>query len=640
MAESNEPPLKVESLAEICTPGSLALSPKGDQVLYVHKNAIWLVDIGKQYSARQITSGNHSDVSPRWSPTTEGLIAFVSDRFQGYTAIHCLRLAGGEAYAIESTKRWVIHEFFEAMEWSPDGKFIAYVCPAEKEPNSGNKTKEPKVRGETWDYNRLSCVHVPARESFSLFEEEYEVERVMAWSADGKDIIFTTSKTPEANSRYLGTSIRRVSLATKKSEIICHFPSAVRNIVLVDSEIYFQGYYEPSEQISSTAIFRILPASTSMESGKSWERCAFGETNGVHSFMGIGDSDVAVLVEAGLRSQLHLHSSRKALQSAAPQVLYDDMHEIRNWAVARTGCALVLTKSDPKNPPELFSVKEGELCQLSQHCQSIAKHKFGEAQAVYCKAEDGTELDGIFFKPASSGQGTPLATLVWIHGGPYSGETVDFGDLCIAPWVNLAGYAVLCPNYRGGSSRGEKFASELKGVCGTLDYSDVISVLKAAIAEGLVDGDKCVIGGGSHGGYLSCLAFTRRDHPLKAAICLSPITDLDMLTMTSTFPERDAELADKAPWDADHADVKTRQNSPIWNLMKIEDKTVPILLLHGTKDERVPFAQSSAFHLGCLKHNIPCTLVEYPGMGHNISNDKFHADMLKRITKFLDTHMK
>lgn len=182
--------------------------------------------------------------------------------------------------------------------------------------------------------------------------------------------------------------------------------------------------------------------------------------------------------------------------------------------------------------------------------------------------------------------------------------------------------------------------SQIKGSPGTLDYSDVISMLRAAIEEGLVDGEKCSIGGTSHGGYLTCLAFTRRDFPFKAYICLGPITDRDVLTMTSDSPEYDTELAGRAPWDTGPADVVPRQDSPIWHLKSIEDKTVPILLVHGNLDRRVPIWQSRAFRRGCLKHKIPCTLVEYPGMGHGPETNSHHADMLKRITRFLDMHMK
>lgn len=45
------------------------------------------------------------------------------------------------------------------------------------------------------------------------------------------------------------------------------------------------------------------------------------------------------------------------------------------------------------------------------------------------------------------------------------------------PWLAAAGYAVLCPNYRGGSSRGENFASQVRGAIGTKDYSDIIDMV-------------------------------------------------------------------------------------------------------------------------------------------------------------------
>ncbi len=65
------------------------------------------------------------------------------------------------------------------------------------------------------------------------------------------------------------------------------------------------------------------------------------------------------------------------------------------------------------------------------------------------------------------------------------------------PYLVSAGYAVLCPNYRGGSSHGEDYARKARGQMGTGEYDDVVSLVKHCISEGLVDETRVAIGGWS-----------------------------------------------------------------------------------------------------------------------------------------------
>lgn len=57
------------------------------------------------------------------------------------------------------------------------------------------------------------------------------------------------------------------------------------------------------------------------------------------------------------------------------------------------------------------------------------------------------------------------------------------------------GYGILCLNYCGSSSHGEKFSTAATGRMGRDDYSDCISVVKAAIEAGFIYPEKVVVAG-------------------------------------------------------------------------------------------------------------------------------------------------
>lgn len=172
---------------------------------------------------------------------------------------------------------------------------------------------------------------------------------------------------------------------------------------------------------------------------------------------------------------------------------------------------------------------------------------------------------------------------------------------------------------------------------GTTDYDDVIALLKEAISQGFVDRDRVAIGGYSQGGFLSYLSMTRQDFHFKAAICGAGISDWDAHIMASDAPWYNVESIGKAPWETSADNTKARRGSPIWHMKHIK---TPILILHGEDDVRVPFSQAVAFHRGCLHHNVPCEFVAYPREGHVIKEREHLIDMLKRIRRFCDLHLR
>lgn len=324
-------------------------------------------------------------------------------------------------------------------------------------------------------------------------------------------------------------------------------------------------------------------------------------------------------------------------------------HEIQSWPATTWDftyipkddrLANVIGYSTASEPSEIYSLEEGNrFCQLSNHGQAIAKLNNGEAEPMYCKAQDGTECDGFFVRPSNAPKGKPLPTVVLIHGGPYSRISETFNILYFywGPMLLSAGYGILCPNYRGGSGHGESYAAQARGGMGTTDYSDVIALAKAGVASGLIDPEKVIIGGYSQGGFLSYLATTRPDFNFRGAICGGGVSDLDMLSMTSDTPWSETQLAGSAPWSSSADDTRSRHGSAIWHMKNVK---TPILILHGEKDERVPLTQAVAFHRGCLHYGVPCEFVTYPREGHVFEERKHVVDMMKRIRRFVDLHLK
>ncbi|AMW29793.1 alpha/beta hydrolase family protein [Arthrospira platensis] len=215
---------------------------------------------------------------------------------------------------------------------------------------------------------------------------------------------------------------------------------------------------------------------------------------------------------------------------------------------------------------------------------------------------------GFFYPPqnkdyvASETEKPPL--LVKSHGGPTAATSSSL-NLKIQYWTSR-GFAVLDVNYGGSTGYGRDYRQRLQGNWGIVDVADCVNGAKFLAAQGLVDGDRMAIAGGSAGGYTTLCALTFHD-VFKAGASYYGVSDLEALAtdthkfesryldgLIAPYPEgRDLYIA-RSP--IHHSD---RLNCPIIFFQGLEDKVVPpnqaekmvqVLQAKGLTVEYVTFA--------------------------------------------------
>jgi len=68
--------------------------------------------------------------------------------------------------------------------------------------------------------------------------------------------------------------------------------------------------------------------------------------------------------------------------------------------------------------------------------------------------------------------------------------------------------------------------------------------------------------------------------------------------------------------------------------------TTPTLILHGEKDERVPFAQGQEWFAALTRHGVPVEFVAYPREAHPIEERAHQRDLLTRVIAWYDNYVK
>lgn len=378
-----------------------------------------------------------------------------------------------------------------------------------------------------------------------------------------------------------------------------------------------------------------------------WTKYAYGDSDSP-SELGKAHQDITVSVQRGMSDEIRMLDG---------PTIFSKPKAIEAWDAAFTTDSdeliVAVAQGDVNNPPEVFTVTAsgGAMVKLSNHAQILENRQFGRSEFLTCTSADGTvQLDAVWVTPASTTIDKPFPTVVIIHGGPYYRATDNpftFSYL----WTQLlldAGFAVLLPNYRGNSGRGEGFAAHARGGVGTVDYDDIVSLVQYGIKLGYADPERLIVSGWSQGGfltYLSCVRNGRHGHGwrFQAAIAGAGVSDWDTMTLTSDYGATfQSDLVGKSPWKSRKSDISNRRGSALWEFNDAVDEggiIPPVLILHGEKDERVPLAQAVGFRRALQRAGLPFEMRVYPREGHDFKERRHIIDMGERVVQFVKAHI-
>lgn len=179
----------------------------------------------------------------------------------------------------------------------------------------------------------------------------------------------------------------------------------------------------------------------------------------------------------------------------------------------------------------------------------------------------------------------PFPTVFLVHGGPTWHDSDSFAA-DRAAYVDL-GCAVVHVNYRGSTGYGAAWRDAITGRPGLTELEDVAAVREWAVTSGLADPERCVLAGGSWGGYLTLLGLGTQPSLWSAGVAAVPVADYlaayeDEMEQLRAF---DRSLFGGSPQEVPEL---YRQCSP---LTYVDAVQAPVLVLAGANDPRCPIRQ-------------------------------------------------
>jgi dipeptidyl aminopeptidase/acylaminoacyl peptidase len=216
-------------------------------------------------------------------------------------------------------------------------------------------------------------------------------------------------------------------------------------------------------------------------------------------------------------------------------------------------------------------------------------------ESVEFPTTGGETAFGLFYPPRNPDYAPPAEErpplLVKCHGGPTSAASSTL-NLGIQYWTSR-GIAVLDVNYRGSTGFGRAYRDRLQLNWGVVDVDDCVAGAQFLAAQGRVDGRRCVISGGSAGGYTTLAALTFRDF-FQGGASYYGVSDVAALARdTHKFESRYLDWL-IGPYPQEEA--RYRERSPLYHADRLAK---PVIFFQGGRTPSCRRTRQKAWSRRC-----------------------------------------
>lgn len=256
----------------------------------------------------------------------------------------------------------------------------------------------------------------------------------------------------------------------------------------------------------------------------------------------------------------------------------------------------------------------------------------GEMRPIQLAARDGLALHGYLTLPSGS-DGKNLPMVVMPHGGPF-GIQDTWGFDTDAQLLTSAGYAVLQLNFRGSGGYGAAFTEAGAKQWGLKMQDDLTDATKWVIAQGIADGKRVCIFGGSYGGYAALMGVAKEPELYRCAVGYVGVYDLPTMHTAGDIQRRGSGETYLREWIGDREALGATSPNRMAERIK-----VPVLLAAGGEDERAPIKHSEMMEQALRKAGVPVETLYYPTEGHGFYVEEHRREFYTRLLAFLGQHL-
>ncbi|HEX7051167.1 MAG TPA: S9 family peptidase [Longimicrobiales bacterium] len=601
------------------------LSPDGEEIVFGRRwvdkindrweSSLWIMNADGS-RPRFLVDGS----SPAWSP--DGTRIAFTARGEPRGSQIFVRWMDAEGAVTQITR---LDESPGNIAWSPDGKWIAFTMRVpEKDtwrvdlparPEGAQWTPAPRVidrldyRQDRVGFTEAGYEHifiVPAdggtpRQITSGDWDHNGVE----WTPDGREILFTSLRVPDAEYQWRESEIYAVDVATGRIRQLTtrHGPDRGPVVSPDGRLVAYTGYdWTDDTYIESKLYVMEIDGSNPRRIAKNLDRSPSGirwAEDGSGVYFTANDSGTRNLWFA-------------PLDGDARQVTEGD-HMLSVSDIGRGGLAVGVREA-PHEPGDVVAFRldsPNDLRELTHvNDDVLAGIKLGEVEEIRYKSVDDFDIQGWIIKPPDFDPSRKYPLILVIHGGPHGMYDVGFNF----SWQEHAanGYVVLYTNPRGSSGYGSAFGNAIKNAYPGKDFNDLMAGVDAVIDRGYIDERNLFVYGCSGGGVLTAWVVGHTDR-FAAAASQCPVINWLSFVGTTDSPNWYRNF-EKLPWE-DPSEYLRR--SP---LMYVGNVKTPTMLMTGVNDRRTPISQTEEFYEALKILKVPTVMIRFNDEWHGTSS--------------------
>ncbi|WP_246840557.1 prolyl oligopeptidase family serine peptidase [Lacimicrobium sp. SS2-24] len=309
--------------------------------------------------------------------------------------------------------------------------------------------------------------------------------------------------------------------------------------------------------------------------------------------------------------------AEQALQESI-EALFEDKF-VRMVSRSEDDNVIVINTRSDKDPGTYYLLQDKQsLSKLGEVFPLIEPQHLSDVKYISYKAADGLKIPAYVTIPSKGEK--PYPTVVMPHGGPWARDVVIYDE-----WSQLLahhGYLVIQPQFRGSEGYGLNHWIAGDNEWGLKMQDDMDQGAQFLVEKGLADPKRLAMFGWSYGGYSAFVGSMRENNIYQCTIAGAGVSDLARINATlhdSIFLR----------------ELQRPTISGVSPLDQVEKVNVPIMVVHGDIDQRVPVEHSRLFVEELKEHNKDYKYVELEGADH-FSNTLYYNHKTQFYSAMLD----
>jgi dipeptidyl aminopeptidase/acylaminoacyl peptidase len=298
---------------------------------------------------------------------------------------------------------------------------------------------------------------------------------------------------------------------------------------------------------------------------------------------------------------------------------------------------LAFNLSTAQTPSDVYVLELGHRAESSRGLQrwtfsevgGLDTSTFAEPRLVHYPTFDQRlqkqrTVPAFVYKPPGRG---PHPVIIHVHGGPESQYRPAFSKKT-QMWMAELGVAVIAPNIRGSTGYDSEYLSLDNGTLREDAIRDIGALLDWIALQKDLDQNRVAIYGSSYGGYVVLASAVHYSDRLRAGVDVVGISNFVTFLENTEEYRRDFRRLEYG----DERDPETRafleSISPLNHADRID---IPLLVVQGRNDPRVPANQSEQIVRAMRERGRPVWYIEALNEGHGYDR-KENRDIYEQAT--------